>query len=178
MPRLSVLSSGLLLTLLLVALCSVAAVPARLSHLVSPSTGAAADTALIESSARSFKACNLGDAMCTGYQAFGFCCPADSTLTAGRDGPGLYSGRCMGGNRKCGKTPKAKYSPPRSPACRKGNASCRDSPHSDATTMGDWCCPGNTDLDSKGSDLENDEIIGLVTCIGRRFQCVEHDEYE
>jgi len=178
MPRLSVISSGLLLTLLQVALCSVAAVPARLSHLASPSTGAAVDAALIESSVKSFKACNLGDAKCTGYQAFGFCCPAGSTLTAGRNGPGLYSGRCMGGKGKCAKTPKAKYSPPRSPACRKGNASCRDSRHSDATTMGDWCCPGNTDLEKKGYDLENDEIIGPVTCIGRRFQCAEDDEDE
>jgi hypothetical protein len=85
MPRLSVISSGLLLTLLLVALCNVAAVPARLSHLVSPSTGAAVDMALVESSVKSFKACNLGDSKCTGYQAFGFCCPAGSCRPVATD---------------------------------------------------------------------------------------------
>jgi len=175
MPRLSVLSSGLLLTLLLVALCNVAAVPARLSHLASPSTDDAVDTALIESSARSFKACNLGDARCTSYQAFGFCCPAGSSLSASREGPNRYVGKCTadqpGNKAKCAKKPKSNYKPPRFPACKKGNASCRDNKYGEKVVLGGWCCPGGSDLESKGYDIDAGKMIGPITCIGRRFRC-------
>ena len=130
---------------------------------------------------RTFAACNLGDSQCTRYQAFGFCCPPGSSLAAEREGPKRYVGKCSGhpGNKgTCAKKPKANYKPPRFPACKKGNASCRDNKYGEKVESGDRCCPGGSDLEATDYDVDKDEFVGPVTCIGRRFQCADDDEDE
>jgi hypothetical protein len=121
-----------------------------------------------DASTPSFRACNLGDSSCTSFQAYGFCCPAGSSLMASHNGPkNLYTGKCRG-TGKCAKKPKKKYSPPRWPACLAGTISC--SKTESMNTLGSYCCPDNTDMDYK-SYTEEGGFVGLVTCIGAKFTC-------
>ena len=89
-------------------------------------------------------------------------------------------GKCTadqpGNKAKCAKKPKSNYKPPRFPACKKGNASCRDNKYGEKVVLGGWCCPGGSDLESKGYDIDEGKMIGPITCHGRRFRCASEED--